>query len=149
MFQQIPKSALYLGLSGLIPFAACAGAVWTSVGWIQLQALHLQIGYGAVILTFLGGVHWGRALSPDTKISWPRLTWSVTPSLIGWVALSANPKPALILLIVSIALSFAVDRHGVRTGYFPHWYLGLRRVLTLGAMGSLIITLARIGTLPS
>lgn len=149
MLQHVPKPALYLGLAGLIPFAACAGAIWTSVGWIQLNALHLQIGYAAVILTFLGGVHWGRTLSPDATPSWPRLIWSVIPSLLGWIALSANPKPALILLIACFALAFTVDRHAVRAGFFPQWYLGLRRILTLGAMGALLVTLARVWTLTS
>ena len=42
-----------------------------------------QLAYGAVILTFVGAVHWGYAMR-DEEIRWGRMTWSVTPSLVAW-----------------------------------------------------------------
>ena len=46
------------------------------------------VAYGAVILAFLGGVHWGFALpEPSGRGERARLVLGVVPSLVGWVAL--------------------------------------------------------------
>jgi len=148
----VPLPARALGLAGLIPFAACAAAVWMTHPEIQLEGLRLQLGYAAVILTFLGGVHWGRALAGDglSDVAWGTLSWSVTPSLIAWVALWLPPVPALIIFIASFALAFFIDRRAIQAGFLPSWYLELRKVLTLGAMLCLAATLARFfATVPA
>ncbi len=149
MLNAVPVPAKLLGLGGLIPFVGLAVASWSGIPWLQSEAIGLQMGYGAVILTFLGGVHWGRSLSPDQQINWARMIWSVLPSLIAWIALRMYPMTGLSVLIAAFAIAFFVDRQAVRDGFFPEWYLPLRRILTLGAMGSLIATLALIATLPA
>ncbi|RVU36382.1 DUF3429 domain-containing protein [Hwanghaeella grinnelliae] len=145
MLTEVPRPALVLGLAGLIPFAACAVAVWTSSPVLQVEGVSLLLTYAAVILTFLGGVHWGKALAGEHSgdLNWMRLGWSVTPSLIAWAALRMSPGFTLIIFIAAFAAAFLVDRHAVRTGFFPAWYLPLRKVLTLGVMACLIATLAR------
>lgn len=153
MLTEVPRPALVLGLAGLIPFAACAIAVWTSSPIVQVEGVGLLLTYAAVILTFLGGVHWGRALAGkhagehaeerSGDLNWMRLGWSVTPSLIAWIALRMSPGFTIIVFIAAFAVAFLVDRHAVRAGFFPDWYLPLRKVLTLGVMACLIATLAR------
>lgn len=151
MLNDVPRPALFLGLFGLVPFAACSVAVWTPIPLWQFEGLRLQLGYGAVILAFLGGVHWGKALADrpgvggngDGDLNWMRLGWSVAPSLIAWFALRMSPDFALIVFITAFAMAFLVDRHAVRSGFFPEWYLPLRKVLTLGVLACLILTLAR------
>ena len=59
----LPTLAVLLGLGGLVPFLGCgffavSAADPAATGWLQALIL-----YGAVILSFLGGVHWGLALS--------------------------------------------------------------------------------------
>ena len=149
MLNDAPAPARLLGLGGLIPFTACAAAVWTNIGWVQSEALSLQLGYAAVIVTFLGGVHWGRMLAKDAVVEWPLMIWSVTPSLIAWIALRMHPGPALLLLIGAFALAYLIDRRSSRTGRFPEWYGNLRKVLTLGAMAALVATVIRVWTLPA
>ncbi len=146
----VPLPARVLGLTGLIPFAACAAAVWASDPLIRLEGLRLQIGYAAVILTFLGGVHWGRALAGDglAKDDWGTLGWSVTPSLIAWAALWLHPFLALAIFIAAFALAFFIDRRAILAGLFPSWYLDLRKILTLGAILCLAATLARFFAAP-
>jgi len=145
MLTEVPRPALVLGLAGLIPFAACAVAVWTSSPIFQVEGVGLLLTYAAVILTFLGGVHWGKALAGENAgdLNWMRLGWSVTPSLIAWIALRMSPGFTIIVFIAAFAAAFLVDRHAVRAGFFPEWYLPLRKVLTLGVMTCLIATLAR------
>lgn len=147
----VPLPARALGLAGLIPFVACAAAVWTTVPLMQIEGTRLLMGYSAVILTFLGGVHWGKALADrpvlngeiDGDLNWLRLGWSVTPSLVAWIALLMSPVAALILFMAAFVAAFLVDRQAVRIGFFPEWYLPLRKVLTLGVLACLIATLIR------
>lgn len=54
----VPRPALALGVAGLIPFAACTAALWMADPAWQTEAGRMLLGYAAVILTFLGGVHW-------------------------------------------------------------------------------------------
>lgn len=140
----IPKPALILGLAGLVPFFAPALGLWSGDPSLMHNALIMQFGYAAVILSFLGGVHWGRALAGDACTpGWPRLLWSVTPATLGW-ALLLLPDPQVILggFAVAFALAFLVDRKAVTVGMFPAWYGRLRKILTLGVLTALILTLA-------
>jgi hypothetical protein len=141
MLASIPLPARVLGLAGLLPFwAAAIVAAFGQGGWAA-AGLQAQIAYGAVILTFLGGVHWGVALRMDAVPSWARLGWSVTPSLLGWVALLLPPLPALALLAAGLTAALAVDLRTLGEPVAPGWYAALRRILTLGALASLFVTL--------
>jgi Protein of unknown function (DUF3429) len=97
-----------LGWSGLLPFVG--GALALSVGppaWHD-AALRALIAYGAVIVSFLGGIHWG---SPTTAAHDAARVWGVVPSLLAWpMLLLPSPRFALIGLAASLALCWAVDR---------------------------------------
>ena len=79
--------ALWLGYAGLIPFVAGAALAWLiQPEWRPFTAAALS-AYAAVIVSFLGGIHWGIGFRDGT----PRLfLWGVVPSLvaatIGFVA---------------------------------------------------------------
>lgn len=81
----IPKNALILGYSGVIPFAATAILVALGNTELRQMALDAFLVYGAVILSFLGGIRWGAATSDGTStVSAHGLLASVLPSL--WAA---------------------------------------------------------------
>ena len=141
MLASIPLPARLLGLAGLLPFWGCTVlAAYGQGAWAE-AGLRGQIAYGAVILTFLGGVHWGVALRQDVTPGWARLGWSVTPSLIGWVALLLPPVPALALLAAGLVVALAVDLRTLAGTVVPGWYGTLRRILSAGALASLLVTL--------
>lgn len=139
MLKDVPVAARVLGLSGLLPFAASAAAVWSGDPVWEDEALQFQLTYGAAILSFLGGIHWARAFSGDD--SWRTLIWSVIPPLIAWITLRMYPAPALFVLIFAFALAYFVDLRAVRAGVFPEWFLPLRKVLTIGVILCLSSTL--------
>ena len=62
--------------TGVIPFIAfspaVAGALPLPADLVQNAAL-LQLGYGASIASFLGGVHWGMAMGEYGGLPFP--TW--------------------------------------------------------------------------
>ena len=136
-----PPAARALGLAGLIPFWVAALAVAFAEGEIEVAALRAQVAYGAVILTFLGGVHWGLALRAPHEAGWARLGWGVLPSLVGWVALLMAPRPALALLALALAAALLADLRSLGTGVAAAWYLPLRRLLTAAAVASIAVSL--------
>ncbi len=61
--RRLPAAALLLGLAGLLPFLACAYGALSTRDVVDANYWLLALcGYGAVILSFLGGVHWGFVL---------------------------------------------------------------------------------------
>ncbi len=140
----IPRPALVLGLGGLLPFFA------TAIASIALDSPPEEAGravqalgaYGAVILSFLGGVRWGDLLDDSVRINqWMPLTLSVVPSLIAWSALLLGSTSMLAVLIVGFAFQYSLDRAAVQRGALPEWFGRLRLILTCGALLSLIVTL--------
>jgi hypothetical protein len=130
-----------LGYSGLIPFAAAAVALFGPASWRGL-ALPALAAYGAVILSFLGGVHWGlalRATPEEAPAAWPRLALGVLPALVGWVALLLPARPGLALLAAGVLAVAAVETAAARRGLVPRSYLGLRWALSLGAGACLLL----------
>lgn len=100
-----------------------------------------QLAYGAVILSFLGGVRWGKLVTPGSPIqsTWGQYSWSVTPSLIAWPALMIPSLPISSLIVASgLGLSGYLD---IKQSGYASWFKGLRIVLTTVAILSLLSTL--------
>ncbi len=140
MFSTLPPVALALGLAGLLPFLGCGlGAL----GMWQPEAMLLAlVAYGAVILAFLGGVHWGFALPSTLADRSHRLALSVVPSLIGWVAillaLLVSGEVALLLLAGGFAVTLVVETRIAAAGQMPEGYMGLRWMLSLVVLTVLV-----------
>lgn len=140
--EPLPRSALVLGVAGLIPFAAAAVAVWQ--GEFAHLALEGGLAYGAVILSFLGGIRWGTTIGPYSPSRFVRdFSLSVLPALAGWISLLAPPIPALCLLIAAFLLQALWDVLSVERGYLPGWFGRLRMYLTAGAVAALLAMTGR------
>ena len=132
MTRQLPVFALLLGLAGLAPFLVSG---WLAVGQDGDRGAFSLVAYGAVILTFLGGVHWGFALQePSGRGERLRLGLGVLPSLAGWIALllmfAVDAAAGLGLLIVGFAATIVVEARGAKAGLMPSGYMKLRYGLT-------------------
>lgn len=81
--RQIPAGPAALGYSGVLPFAALAFAVLFVEGPWRDVALRAFLAYGAVILSFLGGIRWGAAArsAPERGAEY---VLAVLPSLWAW-----------------------------------------------------------------
>jgi hypothetical protein len=138
MNRTLPTLPMLLGIAGLIPFAVCGlGALSNQPPNDHLAQLGL-IAYGAVILAFLGGVHWGFGLdaapAPPPDIQRARFGLGVLPALLGWVALLIAflgfLRSALALLVVGFVITTIVEARASRRGFIPRGYMGLRWVLS-------------------
>ncbi len=135
--------AQVLGFGGLVPFAGLSLAATLHLAQ-SLLWLRAEIAYAAVILSFVGALHWAFAMLLQPLLPrerWWMMGWSVIPALVAWVALLLPAAAALVLLIGLFALHFRIDmllamRHGL-----PRWYLQLRLTLTAGAVFSLLLCL--------
>lgn len=130
------RTAWLLGLAGLLPFAGSALAFFAAPDSWAGFAEGALIAYGAVILSFLGAVHWGLALrAPAEEAGWgpARLLLGIVPALLGWVALLLPDVFALPLLALGILGTAGVEQWARGKGLVPGDYLVLRWVLSISA----------------
>lgn len=151
----VPTAAGWLGGLGALPFVAPALALALAppeaLGGALGPAL---VAYGAVILSFLGAVHWGLAIAPAATVTATataaspalsqRLGGSVVPSLVGWVALLLPMVSGLVVLAAAFAAMLAIDWRAARRGVVPAWYPALRLPLSLAAIASLLLAAAAV-----
>jgi Protein of unknown function (DUF3429) len=144
------RLAKALGYAGLIPFLYLAYGLIESpqahngAGWLRVI---FMMAYGAVILSFVGALHWAICLQRD-ELGAGWLVWSVVPSLTGWVALCgavathdqlSQKLMALILIAGFVAQLFADFRmrYVLSAEVWPDWFMRLRVQLTVVACASL------------
>ena len=151
----LPATVAWLGYGGLLPFALLAAATGAGGSRSLQVAAPLQVGgpllvhggpalfaYGAVILSFVGALHWAFAMTlPDLPA--PRrnavFAWSVVPALLAWVALALAPAPAAVVLILGFLTQYGRDVALTRVTRLPAWYLPLRLRLTAVACLCLLV----------
>jgi len=118
----VPPAAKGLGALGALPFIILAVSSPFLEGALHEQASFALAAYGAVILSFLGGIHWGLAIAgfgPADGPSYRRLTIGVTPSLIGWGSLFLPTAAGLLVLAAVFASMLLVDSQASRKSRGP------------------------------
>jgi hypothetical protein len=136
MYRSLPPIAIVLGVGGLVPFLVFGlGAVGGDTP--RPFAMLGLLAYGAVILSFLGGVHWGFVLAgeDDDKPAGTRLSLGVVPSLIGWAAVLissfANGFFSLAALIAGFVASVMIEHRASKRDLVPPGYMALRWGLSM------------------
>jgi hypothetical protein len=104
----------------------------------QSLAVSALSAYAAVIVSFLGGIHWGIGFRDGT----PGLfVWGVVPSLVAAAALLLPPQQALWVHAAMLLLCYAVDRRVYPAHGLQAW-LGLRLQLSVVAAASCLVAAA-------
>jgi hypothetical protein len=88
----VPSAVAWLGGLGIVPFAGLSLATPFASDVLRTQLSFALLAYGAIILSFLGGIHWGLAIGAvpqSDNMLWPRIALSILPSLVAWAALLA------------------------------------------------------------
>ena len=130
----LPTSVAWLGYGGLLPFAALAGIGWWAPG-TPLWGTAL-LAYGAVILSFVGALHWGFAMTVPQMPARQRTihyVWSVIPALLAWPTPLLPTAAGALVLILGFVAHLVLDFSLVRATPVPAWYLPLRLQLTATA----------------
>lgn len=102
-------TAQRLAYSGLVPFVAGALLVWAVRDDVQAYVALALSAYAAVVLSFLGGIHWGFAMR-QPRPAQAALVWGVVPSLVAWPAAVMPPRGGLVILGLMLVVCYAVDR---------------------------------------
>jgi hypothetical protein len=137
-----PRYVALLGYGGLLPFVGLLLLILFSAQYrpFLTQAL---VAYGAVILSFVGALHWGFAMTlQDLHADQcrERFIWSVIPALIAWPALLLPAPLGLLLMILGVVAHYWQDRRLVKAATLPAWYLPMRLRLTLVASLCLLLS---------
>lgn len=141
-FEPIPPCVAWLGYGGLIPFAGLAGAVLLGVA-PEVAGLAL-LSYGAVILSFVGALHWAFAMTLpglDAAARTRLFAWSTVPALVAWPALLVAPQAGAAVLVAGFVAHYLQDRRLAGRQSLPGWYLPLRLRLSSVACLSLLVLL--------
>lgn len=134
--EQVRRAAQWLGYLGALPFIAAALLVLLADNRVQDMALQALLGYGAVILSFIGALHWTRGLQAGTAATGAGLLLvSVLPALLGWVALLLPWPESGLLLAIGFAVVYLFDRRAWRT---HPWFQRLRLHLSATAILCLV-----------
>ena len=138
-----PLVGLIIGWAGVVPFvvAALAPMVLTDYGTVAFLSLAGGV-YAALMLSFLGGVRWGMAMSPlwasDRSLGF---ALSIVAPSAGWIALLIPRIEGLSILIIAFLLQGWLDLRAVGEGRAPLWYGPLRIRLTAAAVVALVVTM--------
>lgn len=135
--RDVPTSALILGYSGLLPFIAGAVLSHPVAAAYRSFGATLLIDYGAIILSFMGGVHWGAAMMLNGVDS-GKLTKSVLPSLAALLGILVGGPAGLLILALGFIGLLLYDEYEVKKGQLTRWYPYLRRPLTTIVVISLL-----------
>ncbi|MCE0505610.1 DUF3429 domain-containing protein [Roseivivax sp. GX 12232] len=134
----IPRSALILGLAGVIPFAWGALTAYLPglAAWGQAQlgprfiGPYVQLFYGAVILSFMSGVLWGFATKASGRRAGLGYGLSVIPALWAFFMTGGGPTSAGVNLITGFLGLLILDFAFWKWGLAPSWWMALRGLLT-------------------
>ncbi|KAH6616167.1 hypothetical protein B0J18DRAFT_372387 [Chaetomium sp. MPI-SDFR-AT-0129] len=161
----VPREAFTLGLAGTLPYLATSLSTvllswnlnidWpthstflnsflfsheTAAYWLQLIE-PIQIGYGAVIISFLGAIHWGLEFgekAPLPERTRLRYTIGTLAPAVAWPSAFLPLEWALTVQFGAFAALYFVDSQATVRGWAPAWYSTYRFVLT-GVVGIAIL----------
>lgn len=136
-FAELPLAARRLAYAGLLPFLLGAALVWLVHEDAHPYATLALAAYAAVVVSFLGGIHWGlafRLAEPPLAL----LAWGVVPPLAAWVAVMMPPSAGLVLDGVLLVACYAVDRRVYAAQGVARWLTLRFRLSALAALSCFI-----------
>jgi len=140
------RLAHQLGIIGLVPFVFLSMACWIAhPEWME-GFVYAQSAYGIAILSFLGGIHWGVALTSPGLTSLQirhALIWGVVPSMIA-CASKLHFGLGFFVLMFGFIVAYQIDKKLYVTYQIPDWFLVLRRRLTTVVVLALAVTLLAV-----
>ena len=140
------------GYAGAVPFLVLAGLAFyftDAPEEVLIFVVQAQVGYAAIILSFLGGIHWPFSLQPRGKRSQGKMygkqmSNAMLPSIFGFMALilalSGMADIALFCCVGLFWMVYVIDQIFLSQSDFPEGYSAFRLNITL------IVTIALLAT---
>lgn len=119
-----------LAFMGALPFIGAVVA--QSLGMAHYHSGYLALSYGAVIISFLCGIHWGLFLSHAHEIRLNLLVSSNLLAVIAWATLFfVVPVTQYLVQIAAFIVLWLIDRRLVAEGVIERWFYQLRKQVTM------------------
>ncbi|KAJ3478713.1 hypothetical protein NLI96_g9572 [Meripilus lineatus] len=154
----VPTPYIITGLAGGLPYLGASGATIYLARQAGLatsgiipnmdpgvaitlldQALNFQMTYGAVMLSFLGALHWGFEFAGyGGHKGYSRLVLGAMPVIWGWSTLAFQPINALLLQWIGFTGMWYADLKATNQAWAPKWYSQYRFYLSI-LVGTCII----------
>jgi hypothetical protein len=143
------RVATVLTYAGALPFVACAVILLfgpaMGLGGFRQFASQAITTYAAIIVSFLGGIQWGVALSShEQQPQTAKSLWllSVVPSLLAWAMLFLpNGSSRIIVAVFLVGFVWVIDALLHLQQVIPTWFFRLRSVVSAVVMVSLILAM--------
>ncbi len=134
-------TAWWLALAGILPFIWLTIEIMLGTTWMATSPEKALIGYGALILSFLSGALWMRALSIEgnANLSTWLLTLAVSPSLLGFCAILMEGSASYITLLLGFGSILSIESYALKMEVMPAWFFRMRLRVTLAVMGILLL----------
>ena len=139
-----------LGHGGLIPFVLLTATLWLVAGELQTWVAMALATYAALILSFLGGIHWGigwqagmrerldkqtpRALHAQRR----HFLWGIVPSLLAWPGVLMPAFAGLAWLGFILIIAYLADRTLYRSAGLQQWLTLRFRLSAVAALSCFI-----------
>ena len=139
-----------LGHGGLIPFVMLTATLWLVTGELQTWVAMALATYAALILSFLGGIHWGigwqagmrerldkqtpRALHAQRR----HFLWGIVPSLLAWPVVLMPAFAGLAWLGFILIIAYLADRTLYRSAGLQQWLTLRFRLSAVAALSCFI-----------
>lgn len=131
------KTKIILGYLGFIPFALFTILPWIlGENWLMPSLISLVI-YGAIILSFLGGIIWQSSKKQSDLVS------GILFSLLGFVSIflfTVNVMIPLIILALSFPLCYLQEKR-TSESFSDEDYAILRLNLTTGVTACFVLSI--------
>ena len=131
------NTKIILGYLGFIPFAALTILPWIlGENWLRPSLISLVI-YGAIILSFLGGIIWQSSKKQSDLVS------GILFSLLGFVSIflfTVNVMIPLIILALSFPLCYLQEKR-TSESFSDEDYAILRLNLTTGVTACFVLSI--------
>ncbi|KAI1371766.1 hypothetical protein F4677DRAFT_434634 [Hypoxylon crocopeplum] len=164
----VPREPYFLGLAGTLPYLATSVSTvylswdlnteWPSTSnlvnntLISHDTAHqllsviepIQLGYGAVIISFLGAIHWGLEYAektPNPERTRFRYGLGVLASVVAWPTLLMPMDFALTAQFAAFVMLYFADARATVRAWAPSWYGAYRFVLTAVVGAAIVISL--------
>ncbi len=132
-----------LTFAGALPFLAAIAALLLGPALATAHVWQAVLAYGAVIASFVSGIHWGLHIYRDRGLPINLLISSNLCALAAWAALLVPSRQgALVLLIAVFATLFAIDHMLYAAKAHAHWFYKLRATITVIVIAGLAVLLA-------
>lgn len=134
--------ARYLTYAGTVPFLFTGIGQFFADELFGLNLQHLAMTYGAVIVSFIAGIHWGVYLFKETPMN--LFIHSNVVALLSWSALLVPPFAGYFILISSFVYLILIDLKLRKLEIIESWFIQIRVQATSLAILTLLLGVIKV-----